>query len=103
MNSCLQNDEVNTDRYFISFLQIEDESKWKAKKKDADALKKPHHIREAQKQGGQVKHLLFLCTYDMKAVLQIGPELRDFASSAAEMVYQSEPLYKKYLLHKNAF
>eukprot|EP00331_Platyophrya_macrostoma_P012674 CAMPEP_0176409234 /NCGR_PEP_ID=MMETSP0127-20121128/2388_1 /TAXON_ID=938130 /ORGANISM="Platyophrya macrostoma, Strain WH" /LENGTH=561 /DNA_ID=CAMNT_0017788597 /DNA_START=47 /DNA_END=1732 /DNA_ORIENTATION=- len=82
MNSCLQNEELKADQFFLAFVQMDDEKKWKAKTKVGDSLKRPAKLEETEKLDGEM-------------VMKIGPDLKEFAQHATEFVYQSEPLYKK--------
>lgn len=58
MNSCLQNEEIKADQIFLAFIQLDDENKFKAKKKVGDSMKRPVKLEETEKLDGEVLLLL---------------------------------------------
>ena len=46
MNSCMQSQEIKASRYFIYFLTVQEESKWKVKKKEAEAQKHSNNLKD---------------------------------------------------------
>jgi hypothetical protein len=54
LNACLQQIDLKSDRYLQAFLQLEEESAWKARKKEGEKAHRIQKLEDIYTTSGQV-------------------------------------------------